>query len=464
MHSLTIKSDNTNTMYGTVISIVGQIVLVEFLSDKPSLHELLVMENDSSVLLEVYSSAGQNRLFCLCLTFTHALYRGAVVNNTKQTLTIPVGQEVLGRVMNIFGEPLDMGEPLLTNTRSSLFSHEVKLSDVARPKGILETGIKAIDFFSPILKGGKVGIFGGAGVGKTILLTELINNIVIQRHENAVSVFAGVGERIRECRELYETFVESNVINSVSLIMATMGENPALRFRAAIAGVTLSEYFRDVLEKDVLFFIDNVFRYAQAGQELATVMNILPSEGGYQATLSSEMSQFHERLYSTSHSVTTFEAVYVPGDDTMDYAVQLIYPYLDATITLSRNIYQEGRFPALDFFASQSSSIIPSVIGEEHYISLLEAQKLLKEAQALERIVSLLGESELSAENRQVYHRAKILQNYMTQDLHAVEHQTQRKGVYVPLKHTIQDVKKILNGAYDDREANSFLYLGADPL
>ncbi len=451
-------------MYGSVISIVGQIVLVEFLSEKPALHEILQLQNDPSVVMEVYSSAGQNRLFCLCLTVTSSLYRGAIVQNTKQMLTIPVGEEVLGRVMNIFGEPLDSGAPFTNSARSSLFSHDVRLSDVTRPKGLLETGIKAIDFFSPILKGSKVGIFGGAGVGKTILLTELINNIVIQRHENAVSVFAGVGERIRECRELYETFVDSNVINSVSLIFATMGENPALRFRAAIAGVTLSEYFRDVLGKDVLFFIDNVFRYAQAGQELATVMNILPSEGGYQATLSSEMSLFHERLYSTNNSVTTFEAVYIPGDDTMDYAVQLIYPYLDTAITVSRSVYQEGRFPAIDFFSSQSSAIVPSIIGEKHYMALLEAQKLLKEAQALERIVSLLGESELSPENRQVYHRAQILRNYMTQDLHAVAHQTQKPGVYVPLEQTVTDVARILHGDFDGKEANSFLYLSEKPL
>lgn len=451
-------------MYGTVVSIIGQIVLVEFLGDKPSLHEILKLQDNESVLLEVYSSAGQNRLFCLCLTSTSSLYRGAVVINTHQTLTLPVGEEVLGRVMNIFGEPLDSGEPFTDSARSSLFNHDVRLSDVTRPNGVLETGIKAIDFFSPILKGSKVGIFGGAGVGKTILLTELINNVVIQRRGDAVSVFAGVGERIRECRELYETFVESNVINSVSLIFATMGENPALRFRAAMAGVTLSEYFRDELGKDVLFFIDNVFRYAQAGQELATVMNILPSEGGYQATLSSEMAVFHERLYSTSKSITTFEAVYVPGDDTMDYAVQLIYPYLDASITVSRAVYQEGRFPAIDFFSSQSSAIIPSVIGEKHYIALLESQKLLKEANALERIVSLLGESELSSDNRQIYHRAQILKNFMTQDLHAVEHQTQRKGVYVPIQQTVEDVSRILNGDFDAREATSFLYLDATPL
>lgn len=451
-------------MYGTIISIIGQIVLVEFLGEKPSLHEVLTMQSNPSVLLEVYSSAGQNRLFCLCLTANDTLYRGDVVINTKKTLTIPVGEEVLGRVMNVFGEPLDSGAPFTNSPRSSLFSHEVRLPDVTRPKGILETGIKAIDFFSPILKGSKVGIFGGAGVGKTILLTELINNIVIQRHDDAVSVFAGVGERIRECRELYETFVDSGVINAVSLIFATMGENPALRFRAAIAGVTLSEYFRDVMAKDVLFFTDNVFRYAQAGQELATVMNILPSEAGYQATLSSEMSLFHERLYSTEHSVTTFEAVYVPGDDTMDYAVQLIYPYLDSSITVSRSVYQEGRFPAIDLATSQSSAIIPSVIGEGHYMAILEAQKLLKEAQALERIVSLLGETELSSENRQVYHRAQLLKNYMTQDLHAVEHQTQKKGVYIPLAQTLSDVQKILHGDFDSREAISLLYLDATPL
>ena len=448
-------------MKGRVVTIAGSVVLAEFFDEKPHVNELLMLEGDPTVLLEVSVSESQDRMYCLCLTGIETLRRGASLVSTGNTITIPVGEKVLGRVMNVFGTPID--DPNLAIDRvgvRSIFSHEVELARVAASGELLETGIKAIDFFAPILRGSKVGIFGGAGVGKTVLLSEIINNIVISNSSDYVSVFAGVGERIRECRELYETFADANVLNRVSLVYATMGEIPALRFRVSFAGVTLSEYFRDELGKDVIFFIDNIFRYAQAGLELSNIMNTMPGEGGYQATLLSEMAQFHERLHSTKdHAVTTFEAVYVPGDDTLDQAVQAIFPYLDSSMVLSRSVYQEGRFPAIDLLSSSSMAVNRNLVSKEHYEALIESRRVLKEAQSLERIVSLIGENELSEEKRLIYRRAKILQNYMTQDLHSVSAQTHRPGISVPLPKTIAYVARILKGEFDGRESRDFLYM-----
>lgn len=449
-------------MLGKVVSIAGNVVLAEFFEEKPQIHELLVTENGKDgVTLEVYASESKDRMFCLALTGIDSLKRGTKLKGTGNSITIPVGEKVLGRVMNVFGDPIDEPEkPIEKIGVRSIFASDVQLSKVAAAGEILETGIKAIDFFSPILKGSKVGIFGGAGVGKTVLLSEIINNIVINNSQDYVSVFAGVGERIRECRELWETFADAQVLDRVSLVYATMGENPALRFRIAFAGVTLSEYFRDDLGKDVIFFIDNIFRYAQAGLELSNIMSTMPGEGGYQATLLSEMAQFHERLYSSKqHAITSFEAVYVPGDDTLDTAVQAIFPYLDSTLVLSRNIYQEGRFPAVDLLSSNSLAVNRNLVDHKHYEVLLEARKILEEAHSLERIVSLIGESELSEEKRKIYRRAKIVQNYMTQDLHSVEKQTRRPGISVPLSKTVAFCERIIAGEFDERPAKEFLYM-----
>src|SRR5436190_8369967 len=343
---------------GTIKSIKGQIIEVEFLADKPHIHDLLILESDDNVKMEVYSSSGANSFFCLALTSVTNMHRGATVLNTLQSLTIPVGKEILGRIINIFGKPQDGKGDIAVHDTKVIYNKDSNFEKIIRPKEILPTGIKAVDFFSPILKGGKIGFFGGAGVGKTMLLTEIIHNVVILNKDQNVSVFAGVGERVREGHELYETLDESGVLEGISLIYGAMGENPAIRLRTAIAGCAIAEYFRDTLEKNVLFFIDNIFRFAQAGYEVATLMNGIPSEGGYQATLPSEMAQLHERIVSTEkNNITSFETVYVPSDDVTDYGVQSVFPYLDASIILSRNIYQEGRFPAIDFFSSSSAGL-----------------------------------------------------------------------------------------------------------
>jgi F-type H+-transporting ATPase subunit beta len=447
---------------GTIISIKGQIVEVRFQDQEPAIHDILVLEDDKDVRMEVYRSSESNSFYCLLLNSPSKLVRGKKVISTGEAIKIPTGLEILGRVFNVFGTPQDGKGDLKTTESRPIFSQEVKYDDVLIPSQVLETGIKAIDFFAPILRGGKVGFAGGAGVGKTVILTEIIHNVVVLSKGKNVSIFAGVGERVREGQELLESLEESGVLPSVALIFGQMGENPAVRFRTATAGVALSEYFRDEQKKDVLFFIDNVFRFAQAGYELSTLTNTIPGEGGYQATLSSEMADLHERLISTnSASVTTIEALYVPSDDITDPAVQAVLLYLDSTVVLSRAVYQEGRFPAIDFLSSTSSALSVDQVGEKHYRTFIETQDLLKKAFTLERIVSLIGESELPAADQIIYKRSRLLKSYMTQPFFVIEEQTGRKGEFVPLASTVDDVREIIDGKYDTIEPEKLLFLGS---
>jgi F-type H+-transporting ATPase subunit beta len=450
------------TQKGKVTSIKGHIIEVKFYDEKPAIRDLLVLEEDPSIQMEVYSSSNKSTFFCFLLSSPEKLHKGSVVVNTGTSIQIPVGDEVLGRVVDIFGTPQDGKGTLTVKTRKSIFGDEINLSDTIVPKEVLQTGIKCIDFFAPILKGGRLGLFGGAGVGKTILLTEIIHNVVIIDKKDTVSVFTGVGERVREGQELYETLGEAQVLPSVSLIYGNMGANPAVRLRTALAGVTIAEHFRDDLQKNVLFFIDNMFRYVQAGYELATLMNTIPSEGGYQATLTSQMGEVQERLSSTPNaSLTAIEAIYVPSDDITDTGVQAIFPYLNSTIVLSRSIYQQGLFPAINILASTSSALDTEIVGEKHYSTYIAAQSILKKAATVERIVSLVGESELSADDQRTYKRANILRNYMTQNFYVVESQTGKKGSYVPLEDVINDVAAIISGQYDDYPPTTFLYISS---
>lgn len=438
---------------GRVKQVKGNVVEVEFLTEKPKIHDLLVLQEDPSIILEVYTSATPNSFYCFNLSHSHKLHRGSIMINTKKTIEIPVGQEVLGRVMNLFGQPLDGKGDVKTTQKKSIYNDITGFDRAVISKHIIPTGIKAIDFFSPIPKGGKIGIFGGAGVGKTILLTEIIHNIVNQKASETVSVFAGVGERVREGQELYEALKENKVLEYASLFYGTMGENATIRFKTALAGISLAEYFRDTMQKNVLFFVDNVYRFAQAGYELSMLMNTIPSEGGYQPTLPSEMAALHERLFSTEeHNITTFEAVYVPSDDMLDNGVQSVFTYLDANIVLSRNIYQEGRYPAIELLSSASSALKPDIVGENHARTALKAQQLLKQSAALERIASLIGESELNEKDKIIYKRATILKNYMTQSFFVTEAQSGRNGVYVAVEDTVNDVIAILDGKHDETD------------
>jgi F-type H+/Na+-transporting ATPase subunit beta len=446
---------------GKVLSIKGQIVEVEFTDDKPRIHDVLVFKDDPEIKMEVYASATPNSFYCLSLTNTKKLHHGSAMVSTGQPIKIPVGPEMLGRVIDTLGVPQDNKGEIKAKQQNPIIAQDIKFADIYVPREIMETGIKPIDFFTPLVKGGKAGLFGGAGVGKTVILSEIIHNIVILNPEENVSVFTGVGERTREGEELYTTLIENKVMQGVTLIYGSMGENPAIRFRTAFTGVTLAEYYRDVMGKNVLFFIDNIFRFAQSGYELSTLMNILPSEGGYQATLNSEMASFHERLASTNkNSITTMEAIYVPADDITDSGVQSIFPYLDSGIILSRSVYQEGRFPAIDILASNSSALNIDTVGEDHYQTAIEAQALLKKALALERIVALIGEAELSVQDQILYKRAKFLKNFMTQNFSVVETQTEKKGVQVTLKDCVADVRAILDGKVDTLEPEDLLYIG----
>ena len=446
---------------GTVTAVRGQVAEVEFGTQAPRIYDLLVAETDPEVKLQIYSSSSRSTYYCLILSKSERLQRGMQFRDTGGPVQLPVGNQVLGRVIDIFGQPLDGGAAIAAETSWPIFREAPTYAQVSTHEQIWETGIKAIDLFSPLLKGGKMGLFGGAGVGKTILLSEMVHNVVTLKLEKNVSVFAGVGERTREGHELYLELKERGILQSTALVFGTMGENASVRFLTALAGVTLAEYFRDELNKDVLFFIDNVFRFAQAGNELATIMRTIPSEDGYQATLASEMAAFHERLVSTQKgAVSTVEAVYIPSDDLLDNGVQSIFPYLDSVVTLSRSVYQKGLLPAIDVLASGSSALHPGVVGDLHYQTVTAAQAVLKKAEALERMVSLVGEAELSADNQLLYRRAKKIRNYLTQSFFVAEKQSGKKGQFVPIKSTVADVANILAGKHDQISEDKFLYIG----
>lgn len=447
---------------GKIIGIQGQIIEVEFKNHEPSVHDILVLEDDSSIKMQVALPSGPSSFFCLSLSSTDKLYKGLKVLNTKKPILIPICAGVLGRALNMFGEPIDGLGAIKKEGELPIYAQGLDYSEIVKHNEILETGIKAIDFLSPLIRGGKIGLFGGAGVGKTVLLTEIIHNVVVLHKGKGVSVFAGVGERIREGHELYETLAEKQVLSSVSLVLGTMGENPAIRFLTGFTAVALAEYFRDSLKKDVLFFIDNVFRLAQAGNELSVLMSTIPSEDGYQATLTSEMASFHERLVSNiDNSITSIEAIYIPNDDILDQGVQAIFPYLDSSVVLSRSIYQEGLLPAIDLLSSSSANLNPETVGQLHYDVALKALNLLKQATALDRIVSLVGESELSSADQIIYERAKKLRNFMTQNFFVTENQTGRKGAYVPRVTTVNDVNDLMLGKYDDITDNKFSFIGS---
>ncbi|OGM19315.1 F0F1 ATP synthase subunit beta [Candidatus Woesebacteria bacterium RIFCSPLOWO2_01_FULL_37_19] len=447
---------------GKIISIKGQVVEVEFTGDKPDIRNLLILEGDPDIRLEVYSSSGINTFYCLALSRTNKLSRGAKVIDTQGPILFPVGDKILGRVVDIFGRPIDAGDEITPEYLVPVHKKVGIQAKISTKQEQLETGIKIIDIFAPLIRGGKMGLFGGAGVGKTILLTEILHNIVGRTLSSSVSIFAGIGERAREGLELYEALKLSGVMQNSSLIFGPMGENPAVRFLAAYSAATLAEYFRDEKKKNILFFIDNVYRFAQAGNELSVLTSTLPSEDGYQATLESEMADFHERLIPTnSAAITTIEAIYVPADDLLDHGVQAIFPYLESTVVLSRSLYQEGLLPAIDILNSTAASLNRNIVGDLHYESAIRAKTILKKAESLERIVSLVGESELSAEDQLVYRRAKKIRNYMTQRFFVAETQTGKKGVYVDIKTAVEDLKAIIEGICDHIPEDKLLYIGS---
>ncbi|HSX19048.1 MAG TPA: F0F1 ATP synthase subunit beta [Candidatus Saccharimonadales bacterium] len=433
---------------GTVLSVNGQVCEVEFLDVKPDLHNILALVDDEQIVMEVISVSAAGNLICFVMTPTFKLFRGAQVVDTGAPIMVPVGRETLGRIMNVFGQPVDKKGPINAKLSKPIYSESPDIGQVTSRKIIFETGIKALDFFAPVTRGGKIGFIGGAGIGKSVLLTELIHNIA--SFHKGLSVFSGIGERIREGKELYDLLEFNKVLDKVSLVFGQMNENAAVRFRVGFSAVTMAEYFRDELGVDVLFFVDNLYRFVQAGNELSTQMNMIPSEDGYQATLDSEMASFQERIASTKKgAITCVEAIYLPSDDTSDKAVQSAFPYLDSIVVLSRAVAEGGRYPAVDLLASTSAVIDPAVVGKFHYDTIIEAQKLLKQSADLERIVSIVGEGELSNENRIVYHRAKKLTNYMSQNFFVIQEFTGKRGKYVKREDVVRDVWEIVTGKLD---------------
>jgi len=455
------KKDGFRT-YGRVMAINGEIVEVHFDSERvPCVHETLVSKNKTVSMLVVQTKP-LGRVGAMILSGNDLVSRGLHVYGTGQRFGVPVGIGLLGRVVDVFGNAVDGGGEVEVSSREVWRHHRMELDDVNTQKKLWLTGIKAVDFFAPLVQGGKVGLFGGAGVGKTVLLSEIVNNLTVHDKEGSnVVVFAGVGERVREGHELLNDLREKDLLKKVSMIFGLMGTSAVNRFLTAYAAATMVEDFRDRLGKNVLFVCDNIFRFIQAGSELSSLQSDIPSEDGYQATLTSEIAQLHESLVSTDNGfVSAIEAIYVPADDLLDSGIQSVYSYLDSFIILSRDVYQEGRFPAIDLLASTSSLLTPEIVGQKHFEAALRAKELLKRAQELERVVALVGEEELSTENRLIFKRSKMLKNYMTQPFTVTQKHGGAAGEYVPLDKVVEDVGAIIMGTYDNLDVEDMLFVG----
>lgn len=448
---------------GKVRGVIGQIVRIDCDGEyRPALRELLVAEAGGDIHLEAYAYENQHTLYCLLLSDVDKVPRNTRIISTGQQITIPVGEAVLGRVVDLYGNPIDGGGEVVSEEMRSIYQPQGGVSQgnrTIRPTEVLETGIKTIDFFAPLLRGGKMALVGGAGVGKTTLQTEMLRNVVY--NGTGVSVFAGIGERIREGHALWLSLKENDVLDRTGLVFGHISKNAAVRALTAASAATMVEYFRDEKKKDVLFFADNVFRFLQAGSELSTLLGELPSEFGYQPTLQSEIAQFENRLYSTEQaSVTSVQTVYVPADEFGNPAVSATMPHMDAIVILDRELTYEGRYPAVDPFRSMSLALNPRIVGQKHYETAIEAVEVLNQYKQLARIVSIVGEEELSQENQRRYLRAKKLLNYMTQAFISTSTETGRKGVTVPRQVVVNDVRAILDGELDAVPAENFLYIG----
>lgn len=445
---------------GQILSINGQVATVSVEADSfPEFQEILTSVGNTNVKLEVYTEY-KDYVECLILSDITELYRGMQIVRTNKKLTVPVGKNLLGRMINLFGTPEDNKGPIKQTAFNSIYSKAAPLNTLRSSQKILETGIKAIDFLTPIYRGGKAGFVGGAGVGKTILMTEIMHNITT--NFGGVSVFAGVGERIREGQELHKALENSQVLKNTVMVIGQMNENAAVRYKVALAAATQAEFFRDQEKSDVLFFIDNMYRFLQAGNEVSSLLGQIPSEQGYQPTLQTEISSLQDRLVpNTNGTITTLQTVYLPSDELTDPAANAIMSFLDTAIILSRSVAQLGRHPSIDLKQSSSSGLSRLTLGSEHYEVLTVFQQLLENYEKLSSIVAIIGESELSTQDRILYQRTNKVINYLTQPFFSTQYYTGRKGVFVPLKDTIFDVKTILSGAIDNIEAEKLLYIGS---
>ena len=446
---------------GIIHQIIGPVIDIKFEPEHlPDLLNAINIELDGrTIVAEVAQHIGDDIVRCVALSSTDGLRRGMQAADTGGPISVPVGPEVLGRLFNVIGETIDGREPVVTETRSSIHKPAPSFEEQDTSAQIFETGIKVIDLIAPYTKGGKVGLFGGAGVGKTVLIQELIHNIA--KEHGGISVFAGVGERTREGNDLYYEMIESGVIEKTAMVFGQMNEPPGARMRVALTGLTMAEYFRDVEGQDVLLFIDNIFRFTQAGSEVSALLGRVPSAVGYQPTLATEMGALQERITSTKKgSITSVQAVYVPADDLTDPAPATTFAHLDATTVLSRAITALGIYPAVDPLDSTSRIMDPLILGEEHYNTARGVQEVLQRYKDLQDIIAILGMDELSEEDKLVVNRARKIQRFLSQPFSVAEQFTGTPGKYIPLKETIRGFREILDGRHDEIPEQMFLMAG----
>ncbi len=444
---------------GTVSQVIGPVVDVEFGENNlPDIYNAVILK-EMNIVCEVAQHIGDGVARCIAMSSTDGISRGMEAADTGGPITVPVGDEVLGRIFNVLGQAIDRGEPVKGKTRYPIHRHSPALANVKPIGEMFETGIKVIDLLAPYPKGGKIGLFGGAGVGKTVLVMEMIRNIATEH--GGVSVFGGVGERTREGNDLWLSMKESNVIGKTALVFGQMNEPPGARLRVGLAALTMAEYFRDVKKQDVLLFIDNIFRFVQSGSEVSALLGRMPSAVGYQPTLSSELGALEERIVSTDDgSITSVQAIYVPADDLTDPAPATTFTHLDATTVLSRALTELGIYPAIDPLASTSRIMDEKILGEEHYMVAREVQKILQRYRDLQDIIAILGIEELSEEDKVIVARARRIQRFLSQSFFVAEEFTGMPGKYVPLKETIRGFKEIVEGKHDAMPEAAFYMVG----
>jgi F-type H+-transporting ATPase subunit beta len=451
---------------GRVVAVIGPVIDVEFPSGHlPEIYHALEITGKSAsgdnlrIVCEVQQMLGDNRVRTVAMSSTDGMTRGMKATSTGSPIKVPVGKATLGRIINVLGEPVDEVGPIEADDHWSIHRPCPALIDLQTDTVVFETGIKVVDLLAPYIKGGKVGLFGGAGVGKTVIIMELIHNIA--SHHGGYSVFGGVGERTREGNDLYAEMKESGVIEKVALVYGQMNEPPGARMRVGLSALTVAEYFRDVSKQDVLLFVDNIFRFVQAGSEVSALLGRMPSAVGYQPTLANEMGELQERITSTKNgSITSVQAVYVPADDMTDPAPATTFGHLDSTTVLSRQIAELGIYPAVDPLASTSTALKPDVVGEEHYEIARQVQQTLQRYKDLQDIIAILGMDELSADDKIAVQRARKIQRFLSQPFSVAEPFTGRPGKYVPLKETIEAFRQILRGDLDDLPEQAFYMVG----
>ena len=449
-------------MNGTITQIIGTVADVHFEGDLPAVNDALVWKDDKrKVVFEVAQHIGVNRVRAIALSTTDGLQRGMKVEATGAPVSVPVGEKSLGRLFNVLGDSIDgKGEVSKDTPRLPIHRDAPPFTEQRTKAEVFETGLKSIDLLAPFIRGGKVGLFGGAGVGKTVLMQELIHNVATAH--SGYSVFAGVGERVREGNDLYHEMTDSGVIDKLALVFGQMNEVPGARARVALSGLTMAEYFRDQMGKDILFFMDNVFRFVQAGSEVSSLLGRVPSAVGYQPTLAEEMGQLQERITSTTKgSITSVQAIYVPADDLTDPAPATTFSHLDSTIVLSRQLASLGIYPAIDPLESGSSALDPDIVGKEHYEVARDVKQILKRYKDLQDIIAILGIEELSEDDKAVVYRARKVQKFLSQPTHVAEVFTGIKGEYVPLEETVKAFREIVDGKHDDKREESFYMKGS---